>query len=113
MKVWRIDATYAGEAVHRHSELVEPVEGMLTLFAVSDHYREQLVRRLADAGWEYDVYQEEVGELSEAQRELLVVCPWPVFPTAQLCALAGSPKAAARERLAEILDHRQAKQEGA
>lgn len=103
MRIWRIDATFAGDEVLCAGEIVEDVAGMLTRFVRSEASLEMLTDRLAAAGWEFDVYEEEIGDLPLDQLERLITCPWPVLATSRLCALAAAPIAAARERLDEIL----------
>ena len=103
MRIWRIDATCPGDDVPCGGEIVEDVVGMLTFFAPTLGSCELVRHRLADAGWEFDCYQEEVGALPADVRRRIFECPWPVLPTWKLLVLAESPKAAARDRLNEIL----------
>jgi len=103
MRIYRIDATFAGDEVLYAGEIVEEVAGSLTRFTRSPESLELITGRLSAAGWEFDVYEEEIGELPLGQLERLITCPWPVLATSRLCELAAAPIAAARERLDEIL----------
>lgn len=103
MRIFRIDATFPGDEVRLAGEIFEDVAGSLTRFVRSTDSVELVTGRLAAAGWEFDVYEEEVGELAGDQLARLLTCPWPVLATSRLCELAAAPLAAARERLDEIL----------
>lgn len=103
MRIYRIDATYPGDEVLYQGEYVEDLAGMQTRFAREASDCDAIQRSLADAGWEFDVYEEEIGDVEAGQLKRLLAHPWPVLGTAHLLDLAASPKTAARERLDEIL----------
>lgn len=106
MKIYRIDATFPGDEVERDGAIVEDVVGMLTVFAQTAQYCETRRRGLDDAGWEFDVYREEIGEVPPEILQRLVLSPWPVLPTALILELCASPLPIAREQLDALLTAR-------
>jgi hypothetical protein len=103
MRIWRIDATFPGDEVQRDGTIVEDVVGMLTVFAQTEPFCEIRRRELDDAGWEYDVYAEEIGEPELGVMGRLLLCPWPVLPTSLILTLCASPVPIAREQLDALL----------
>jgi len=106
MKIYRIDATFPGDEVERDGAIVEDVVGMLSYFCDSSALADVRSRLLVDAGWEFDSYREEIGELTPQIQTRLIESPWPVLPTAMILELCANPLASARERLDEILHSR-------
>ena len=110
MRIHRIDATYPGDDVPFAGDWAEDVAGAITFFAVTQGFCKMLKQRLADAGWEFDCYEEEIGDLEQFQRERLTNLPWPILATSRILELAADPLVAAKHRLEEIRNHQREKE---
>lgn len=59
-------------------------DGVFCTLWLSKQGPARYVDRLLATGWEVDVYEEEVGPLSDAQWQFLVGGYWPLVPTSTL-----------------------------
>ncbi len=110
MKIYRIDAVFAGDALEHEAE---PVLGQFTrlLLNWSEAYGQH--KLLIDTGWEADLYEEEIDPLAAGLGYTLCAGTWPTLPVEQILDLAQSAKLEARRRLAEIQQGREERREAA